>query len=103
LTPVDKYDNYPNGLAAIKRSVKMRRSISDFYPVLIPIALVLPTLMVMSVDWIIPTEIDTALNKQRRLCDEAVNDLLYSKDLALITRAGIIIRKFDCSITKRMP
>jgi hypothetical protein len=38
-----------------------------------------------------------------RLCDQAVEALLHSKDLVEVTRAGIIIRTVNCGIGKRLP
>jgi hypothetical protein len=37
-----------------------------------------------------------------RLCDQAVDTLLHSKDLVEVTRAGIIIQHVNCGIGKRL-
>jgi hypothetical protein len=47
--------------------------------------------------------IDNTWDKKVALCDQAVTALLYSKDLVEITRAGIIVRYLECSISKRLP
>jgi hypothetical protein len=37
-----------------------------------------------------------------RLCDQAVDALLHSKDLTEVTRAGIIVHEIPCGIWKRL-
>jgi hypothetical protein len=39
---------------------------------------------------------------EHRLCDQAVDALLHSKDLVEIERAGIIIREVNCGIGRRL-
>ena len=39
---------------------------------------------------------------ERRLCDQAVDALVHSKDLVEVERAGIIIRELDCAIGRRL-
>lgn len=45
----------------------------------------------------------SSYNKGRELCNQAVENLLKSKDLVEVTRAGIIINRLECSIGKRLP
>lgn len=45
----------------------------------------------------------STFQKRRALCDRAVAALLNSADLVEVTRAGIIIRRLDCSIGRRLP
>jgi hypothetical protein len=40
---------------------------------------------------------------ERKLCDRAVDELLNSKDLVEVTRAGIVIQEIPCSIMRRLP
>lgn len=46
---------------------------------------------------------ESIFQKKRGLCDRAVEALLNSADLVEVTRAGIIIRRLDCSIGRRLP
>lgn len=39
----------------------------------------------------------------KALCNSSVETLLNSKDLVEVTRAGILIRRLDCSIRWRLP
>ena len=43
------------------------------------------------------------VDPEARLCDQAVEALLHSKDLVEVTRAGIIIREIPCGIGMRLP
>lgn len=47
--------------------------------------------------------LSTPPSKERLACDRAVTSLLYSKDLAEITRAGILVRQLNCGIGRRLP
>lgn len=40
---------------------------------------------------------------EQRLCDQAVDALLDSKDLVEVERAGMLIRELSCSIGRRLP
>lgn len=40
--------------------------------------------------------------EERALCDRAVNALLTSPDLVEVTRAGIIVRRLNCGIQRRL-
>jgi hypothetical protein len=39
---------------------------------------------------------------ERLLCDKEVDDLLHSKDLADVTRAGILVNAIPCGIGRRL-
>jgi hypothetical protein len=43
------------------------------------------------------------LSKNRAVCDQAVDTLLNSKDLVEVTRAGLIVQRLECSISRRLP
>ena len=43
------------------------------------------------------------LGKSRALCDQAVDTLLHSKDPVEVTRAGFIVHRLECSISRRLP
>jgi len=40
--------------------------------------------------------------KRGALCDDVVHQLLHSKDLVEVTRAGIIIDRLDCRVSRRL-
>jgi hypothetical protein len=42
-------------------------------------------------------------SKSRRLCDQMVEILLNSNDLVEVTRAGFLVQRLECGITRRMP
>jgi hypothetical protein len=41
--------------------------------------------------------------RARAICDVQVERLLNSTDLVEVTRAGILVRKLDCSVRRRLP
>jgi hypothetical protein len=41
--------------------------------------------------------------RARAVCDVQVERLLNSTDLVEVTRAGILVRKLDCSVRRRLP
>jgi hypothetical protein len=43
-----------------------------------------------------------SVDPEVRLCDQAVDALLHSKELVEVTRAGIIIQQVNCGIGKRL-
>jgi hypothetical protein len=43
------------------------------------------------------------LGKSRAVCDQAVDTLLHSKDPVEVTRAGFIVQRLECSISRRLP
>jgi hypothetical protein len=43
-----------------------------------------------------------AFDLEVRLCDQAVDALLHSKDLVEVTRAGIIVNYIPCGIGRRL-
>lgn len=46
--------------------------------------------------------INSGNRAERKLCDQAVEALLHSKDLVEVQRAGIIIREVNCGIGRRL-
>ena len=40
---------------------------------------------------------------EHKLCDQAVDALLYSRDLVQLQRAEFIIREVNCAIGRRLP
>lgn len=40
--------------------------------------------------------------EERALCDRSVAALLASKDLVEVTRAGIIVERLNCGISRRL-
>jgi hypothetical protein len=41
-------------------------------------------------------------NKEERLCDQAVNTLLTTKDLVDLERAKFLVRWYNCGISRRL-
>jgi hypothetical protein len=41
-------------------------------------------------------------NKEERLCDQAVNTLLTTKDLVDLERAMFLVRWYNCGISRRL-
>ena len=46
---------------------------------------------------------DSISDPEVRLCDQAVDALLHSKDLVEVTRAGLIVNYISCGIGRRLP
>ena len=60
-------------------------------------------LLILVLLWLIDGALDSHLAKARAKCDEAVEALLYSKDLVEVTRAGIIVDQLNCDVRRRLP
>jgi hypothetical protein len=45
----------------------------------------------------------TLFSKTRRLCDQMVEALLNSDNLVDVTRAGFVVERMNCGISRRLP
>ena len=57
---------------------------------------------VIALWWRYPPVLDPYDQAERLLCDKEVDDLLHSKDLAEVTRAGILVNAIPCAIGRRL-
>jgi len=76
---------------------------TDRWAFLIMVATIIGSAVAIYLVATMPLGDESTFQKRRALCDRAVEALLNSTELVEVTRAGIVIRRLDCSIGRRLP